>query len=229
MTGLAPPAYAGQGAAKMVAVSPRARTGPTREEKKAQTRRKLLDAAASVFAQKGIDGASLDDVADVAGLTKGAVYSNFASKEDLVWTLLEERLGEASLRIPGAVDPSNSQEQQSADAGALYMNLADRERDMFLLEYEYMLFLARHPEKRRAGNFTRRRDTVAQIIAERAAEAGVTLPMSATDLATATFALGAGITLERLVNPEEVPTDLFGRILALIFGYLDQPAASEKR
>jgi AcrR family transcriptional regulator len=213
----------------MGTVSPRARTGPSREEKKAETRGKLLDAAATVFAQKGIAGASLDDVADAAGLTKGAVYSNFDSKEDLVWTLLEERLGQESLAIIPQVDSSHTQEEQALEAGELFMNLADRERDMFLLEYEYMLYIARHPEKRRKNNFTRRRDEVAGIIQAQAEEAGAQLPMPATDLATALFALGSGITLEWLVNPDEVPVDLFGRMLGVIFSFESQPAASDKQ
>ena len=55
------------------------------------TRRHLLDAAATVFARQGFHGASLDDVAAVAGFTKGAVYSNFASKDDLFLAVFEDR------------------------------------------------------------------------------------------------------------------------------------------
>src|SRR6266568_6891513 len=61
----------------------------TREEKKAQTRERLIEAAAKVFAEKGFAATSLDEVADTAGLTKGAVYSNFENKEDLVRAVLE--------------------------------------------------------------------------------------------------------------------------------------------
>jgi AcrR family transcriptional regulator len=210
-------------------MSPRARTGPTREEKKAETRKRLLEAAATVFAKKGIAGASLDDVADVAGLTKGAVYSNFDSKEDLVWTLLEERLGTASDAIIPQVDTTTSHEEQSAQAGELFMALADRERDLFLLEYEFLLYIARHPDKRNPEKYVLRRDRVAAVIQQQADDQGVALPLPATDLATAIFALGSGITLERMVNPENVPVDLFGRMLAVIFGFLAQPPASEHR
>src|SRR5205807_10250328 len=61
----------------------------SREEKKAQTRERLIEAAARVFADKGFATTSLDEVADAAGLTKGAVYSNFENKEDLVRAVLE--------------------------------------------------------------------------------------------------------------------------------------------
>ncbi len=60
----------------------------TRDEKKAQTRQRLLDAAWAVFTERGFLAPTLDDIAEAAGLTKGAVYSNFDSKEELFLALL---------------------------------------------------------------------------------------------------------------------------------------------
>lgn len=57
-----------------------------------QTPERLLDAARKVFAKYGYDGASLDQVANAAGMTKGAVYHHFDSKADLFWALAETRL-----------------------------------------------------------------------------------------------------------------------------------------
>ena len=64
----------------------------SRQERKSQTRERLLDAAAQVFARRGFESASLDEVAAAAGYTKGAVYSNFASKTDLVIALIVRRI-----------------------------------------------------------------------------------------------------------------------------------------
>jgi AcrR family transcriptional regulator len=61
----------------------------TREQSQAVTREKLLDAARTVFARDGFSGASIERVADEAGFSKGAVYSNFRSKEDLFLAVLE--------------------------------------------------------------------------------------------------------------------------------------------
>jgi AcrR family transcriptional regulator len=63
----------------------------TRARRREMTKRHLMDAAAVVFARDGFHGASLDDVAATAGFTKGAVYSNFAGKEDLFLAVFEER------------------------------------------------------------------------------------------------------------------------------------------
>ena len=64
----------------------------TRAESHARTRQALLDAAAQVFANRGFGGASLDEIAEVAGYTKGAVYSNFGSKDELFLAVLQDRM-----------------------------------------------------------------------------------------------------------------------------------------
>jgi len=66
------------------------RTRPTRSE----TRERILQAAGEVFTSRGYDGASLDQVAAAAGLTKGAVYSSFSGKDELFFALVADRLEE---------------------------------------------------------------------------------------------------------------------------------------
>src|SRR6266542_2907779 len=91
---------------------------PTREEKKARTRAQLIDAAATVFARRGLVAASLDEVAEEAGLTKGAVYSNFASKEDLFQAVIDERLNEPMMHIADAILDSADTFEEQAMKGA---------------------------------------------------------------------------------------------------------------
>ena len=69
----------------------RTRKRLTRRERKAETRAALLEAAARTFGRRGFYAASVAEVAEEAGYSKGAVYSNFESKEDLFMTLLEGR------------------------------------------------------------------------------------------------------------------------------------------
>src|SRR6201996_8512282 len=64
----------------------RTRTRPTRDD----TRDKLFEAAARVFEEQGIGGASIDAIAEAAGFTRGAFYSNFASKDELIVAMLED-------------------------------------------------------------------------------------------------------------------------------------------
>ena len=65
--------------------------GPALTGKRARTRAKLLDVAAELFLAQGIAGVSLDAVARQAGLTKGAIYGNFANKDELVFAVATER------------------------------------------------------------------------------------------------------------------------------------------
>ena len=61
----------------------------TCEESREHIRAKLLASARALFATEGFGGASVDGIAEEAGFTKGAFYSNFESKEDIVLDLLE--------------------------------------------------------------------------------------------------------------------------------------------
>lgn len=214
----------------MGTVTPRKAAPLSREEKKAQTRAKLLDAATTVFARKGFAGASLDDVADEAGLTKGAVYSNFKSKEHLIEALLEDRLTRDMNEIGELTDRLAAPGREPEIAGALLMSSLDRNREFYLLDFEYQLYLARHPElvEPNSERFERNVELMAEIMQRRADAEGRTLPMPAKDLTKAMFALGAGIDLQRLVDPKRIPDDLFTRMLMVIFGQPDA-AATENR
>lgn len=64
----------------------------SREEQRAETRQRLLDAAAEVFAARGVEGASIDEVSERAGYSRGAFYSNFGGKPELLVSLSEQRL-----------------------------------------------------------------------------------------------------------------------------------------
>lgn len=180
------------------------------------TRQKLLDAAATVFARKGFAGASLDDVAEEAGLTKGAVYSNFASKDELIETLLEERLDSRQLGIAQLVDPKATAGEQAQQASALMMSFAERDRDLYLLSLERGIYLARNPHLRDSRKHKQAIQQMADVMEEHAHAQGATLPLPAYDLAAAFFALGQGIIIEWLVNPEALPPDLFARIITVI-------------
>ncbi|MGH8975530.1 MAG: TetR family transcriptional regulator, partial [Acidimicrobiia bacterium] len=64
----------------------------TREESRAQTRARLLESAAALFAERGFHGTSVEDIAERAGFSRGAFYSNFEHKADLFLALLDDRL-----------------------------------------------------------------------------------------------------------------------------------------
>ena len=67
------------------------KTGLTQAQRKEQTRTSLVATARRVFLERGFHASRLDDIADAAGYSKGAVYSNFASKADLLFQIQQRR------------------------------------------------------------------------------------------------------------------------------------------
>ena len=188
----------------------------TREEKKARTRTQLIDAAATVFGRRGFVAASLDEVAEEAGLTKGAVYSNFDSKEDLFQAVIDERLNEPMRHGAEIIDSTMGTSEDHAMAGArVFVDTVEQEREVFLLALEFNIHVARHPEL--ASAFKARNREQLQRVAEIISAKSDELPLPAEQMAIAVEALSQGIALQKLADPESVPDDLLGRVYALLF------------
>jgi AcrR family transcriptional regulator len=195
----------------------------TREEKKARTRSQLIDAAATVFARRGFMAASIDEVAEEAGLTKGAVYSNFASKEELFQAVVDERLNAPMMDVADRVDAAGGTiEEQAMAGGRMYAAVIEQERDLFLLALEYDIYCARNPQfaESSAAGYRERQARIADLIADHAHKSGVALPLSPNEMATVMTALSQGMGLQKLTDPERVPDDLVGRVYALLFQHL---------
>jgi AcrR family transcriptional regulator len=190
----------------------------TREEKKARTRAQLIDAAATVFARRGFVAASLDEVAEEAGLTKGAVYSNFDSKEELFQAVIDDRLNEPMFQVADIVDRAGTFEQQAMEGARRYGEVVEQQRDVFLLALEYDIYCARHPEFRSGPASERDRLAhVAELIGDHAEKNGIRLPLSPDEMATVITALSQGMGLQKLHDPDRVPDDLLGRVYGLLF------------
>src|SRR5271165_4197335 len=201
------------------------RTRPTR----AETRARLLQAAGEVFAKHGYDRASLDDVAAAAGLTKGAVYSSFASKDELFFALMRERIGERLELVAEAVERQASVGDIARDAGGALAELISSQAGWHLLFIEFWARAVRDPRLGREFARERRsaRELIARVLKERAAEANADLPAPAEQLAVAVLALSNGIAIEHLADPDAVEPSTFGVILGLLLDGVAVPSASE--
>ena len=114
----------------------------TRAQAKARTREHLLDAAARTFARKGYAAASVEEIAASAGYSIGALYSNFASKEQLFLELMAargERRVTAVAEVLGTGDPVDA-------LAALLERAAGRDPDLMALRAEFWLYAVRNPE-----------------------------------------------------------------------------------
>ena len=88
-----------------------------RKAKQARTRAKLMRSAAHLFCRRGLEQASVEDIATDAGYTKGAFYSNFKSKEELFLAMLDEKFGEHLERIEGALRTDEPPDEAARHAG----------------------------------------------------------------------------------------------------------------
>lgn len=192
-----------------------ARRRPSRDE----VRRAVLDAAARTFARQGIDGASLDDVAAAAGFTKGAVYSNFGSKEGLVAALVEDRVSAyLDLGLAAVADSDATLAERARMLGDRLTAASEEQRDWHLLFLELWQRAVR--TGRTDGAFVQQRRALHAAVAgafeAHAEQAGTALPLPASSLATLLMALANGLAIERMVAPDQVPDDLMGQVLALV-------------
>jgi AcrR family transcriptional regulator len=188
----------------------------TRAERREQTRDDLIAAADRLFVSGGFHATSLDQIAAEAGYTKGAVYSNFASKEDLFFAVYERRAAAAEAQMLELFegDVADGLHRLAADTSGR----VNRDDGWLAVFFEFWAHVIRHPELR--GRFAaihrRLQDPAAGALERVAAERGVELPEAPLPLAVATGAMQIGLALERLTQPDVVDEALgvrMGRLL----------------
>jgi AcrR family transcriptional regulator len=180
----------------------------------------VLDAAFEVFAERGIATSSLNDVARAAGLTKGAVYSSFDSKDDLVLALMEEH---AMARVTAGLatfTAGPSVAEALAHVGEVLVEAMKADAAWHRLLAEYFALSAHDPVRRDALRRRRReaREAVARGLRQVADETGLHLPLPAEEMAVVLFALSNGLAVESGMDPDAVPDDLLPRVMVLLGG-----------
>lgn len=196
----------------------------TREERRAQTRERLLEAAAEVFRREGFKAGSVERVAEAAGFTKGAVYSNFASKEELFIAMLDNQLEARWLAIEGLINSVLAGEAPVNWQGQIEQTFAEA-RNWVLLSVEFWGYALRDPlmQDKLAQRFRSGRKYLADAINADATEGRTTRSMNSTRIVTLLLALDTGLLLQHYVDPEEVPAQLYVEALSLLFNGL-QPS-----
>ena len=182
----------------------------TRPERSARTRAELMASARQLFLRRGFHASSLEQVAEEAGFTIGAVYSRFGSKADLFLAILDDhtdQLVAQVARVAGLDQPLGDRAELLAGRR---MGLLERERDWFPLVLEFWSHAARDERLRRelGARHERLVAAYAGLIEADYARLGLPLPLAPEVLARAVVAMGNGVALERLADPARVPEDL---------------------
>lgn len=196
----------------------------TQQERKAETRARLLGAAAALFADQGVDAVSVDAVAEAAGRTSGAVYAHFGSKQGLLLALLDSWKDAVRTVLLAEVAVSESPGGQLA---AVWDSVAGNSNDPSnrwgLLEHELWLRAARDAEVAevmRSRNAEARRFSARQLTAW-GDRVGARPTVGPDELAVLVTALLAGLAMQRRLEPGVVSDDLAVRGLAALVGLTD--------
>ena len=193
----------------------------TQSERKAETRQRLLAAAAELFATRGIDGVSVDAVADAAGRTSGAVYAHFGSKHGLLLAVLDEWTHTLLTALSAEVAAGGSPDDQLA---AVWDNVGRAPdgsgRNRVLLELELWLRAARDPEAARVLHTreTEARSRSARQLERWVAVAGCDPVAEPFGLAILVKALLVGLAMQDRIEPGGVDRSLAVRGLAALLG-----------
>ena len=193
----------------------------TRAEQREKTRGCLVEAAAKVFTRRGYDKASLDEVAEEAGFTKGAVYSNFKGKEDLFLATIDAHFEERLKSIKRVLEEEPDEQGTAHAAGMDFMNKLNADPEYFALFFEFWAYAQRNPavKKKFLPRVQRFRSALAEL-----------LPDQSEQVAAMLIAMAAGVAMERELDPKAVPDDMYALTLQFFFrGMLaeaEQPAAA---
>lgn len=205
----------------------------TRKEQREHNREQLLLAAERIFAERGIQGASIDDVAAAAGLTKGAVYSNFADKDDLIRQAMQRRTATAESQEINRIfaDAELAPQTKLRALGDTWAHIMrSGERSAYArMSLEYFLYVLRDPEAHQR---------LVQLLREAPGDEpgyeAIVPPDS--ELArlpqeyvhSIMMALDLGMSIRSLLDPERSPPELYGFALQLLAGippdYADIPS-----
>ena len=199
----------------------------SRAEKREANRGRILRAARAVFGARGFHGATIEEIADEAGLSNGAIYYNFDSKGDLFLELLEERMEERlehmRRTLTGAARSGSGDLGLDEEASDATRSLKESQEWRLLL-FEFVAHAARTPSLRPKLRAHKRRfrAAMAEVLEQRLTERGTAGSIPSEQLALVAMALANGLALEELADPGAVPDELLGDLMALLLARNDR-------
>ena len=210
----------------MTGTTPPEVTSRTPRPRRPEVRTRILDAAATVVAERGLAAATLDQVAAAAGFTKGAVYSNFTSKDELFLALLEAQVAGRVAAVERTLGAARTVPEALAAVSA---DLAHPDPRTQLLAVEFWQRAVRDPSVAQAFAESRRRlrDRVVEAAAAFLAGLPEDPDWTAEALALVVVALANGLAFEELADPGSVPPGLAARVLGALVGQRTDPAETD--
>ncbi|KRD26450.1 TetR family transcriptional regulator [Acidovorax sp. Root275] len=179
-----------------------ARRRLTREESRAQTRERLIDTAQQLFVSNGYGGASIRDIADKAGYSQGAFYSNFSSKEDVLLELLRRHMEAEAMQLSTVMGKDSQQPDQMLAELDAWASTLNQDADWCMLSIELQLHANRSPtfaaEYQKVWD--KHRSEIGGVIGLLFEKIGRAPPAALDELAAAFMALSHGLALQRTTD-----------------------------
>ena len=174
-----------------------------RAERKVQTKGDLVEAARAVFLRRGFNRASLDEIAEEAGYTKGAVYSNFDGKDWLFLAVLEDQFRRRAAQYVDFVFDHADIEDSYRAVARFWRDANEREPEWGRLIAEFYVHASRTEPLRHAAGEVRERglDAISSVIEALAARHGVEFTLPTREVARGGAALNRGLQIEQLLDP----------------------------
>ncbi|MEU7013935.1 TetR/AcrR family transcriptional regulator [Streptomyces sp. NPDC046385] len=172
-----------------------------------RTRAALLKAALEIFAEHGFHAASIEQICERAGYTRGAYYSNFASKEELFLALFDEHSEHIVRRLAESVDALGPDDYTLEQVAELASRVEPDERDWYLVSTEFTLHAIRDPQAAwvLARHDARLRAEIARAIELVLRRSGRELTVDADRFARMVVALREGGLAQSYVEPSALP------------------------
>jgi AcrR family transcriptional regulator len=176
-------------------------------KRRPQTTARLLDAALEVFAERGFHGASIEDICERAGFTRGAFYSNFRSKDELFFALFDRHADRVLARTAALLHEAGDGAEAIAHVIDLASRLDEDDRRWYLLSTEFTLHAVREPSAARAlaAHDARLRAAIRRLVAELLLRAGRRATVDLDDLARLVVAMREGGLAQALGDPDGPP------------------------
>ncbi|MFE6101361.1 TetR/AcrR family transcriptional regulator [Streptomyces laurentii] len=197
-------------------------------KRRPRTRAALLRAALETFAEHGFHAVSIEQICERAGFTRGAYYSNFASKEELFLALFDEHGERVVRRLAEAVDALPPEECTLERLAGLVARIEPDERDWYLVSMEFTLHAIRDPQAAwvLARHEARLRAEIARGLELVVRRSGRELAVDADRFARLIVALREGALAQSYVEPAELPPGTLERaFLPALLESATRPAA----
>lgn len=187
-----------------------------RRPTRAETRARLLDAAVGVFVERGIAAASVEEIAEAAGFSRGAVYSNFADKDALVLALLQKMTDDAMAEIEDLLERFPDPDDYIRATQELMVSPSRRNGNHHpILSIELVLYAMRNPAARPLlkARLDRAEETVWRVVERNAAALGLAAADNRRVIAAMIVAMDDGFGLHAIVDPERDMIEQFSTAL----------------